>query len=274
MTPAHAWRRILKRVSRLLLPSSRRIVVHTHINDYGLLVLANEEVGRAIHFGKNYESSETRYLEKVIASDSICIDVGANIGYFAMLMAKIASKGKVYAFEPIPLNASLLRASAELNGFVNVQIIQSAVGAAEGEADLAQSSDSAYSSIRDTKRKPIERVIRVPMVTLDKFAEDHIVDPIAVLKVDVEGAEDLVLCGSHRLLSDPMRRPRRVMIELSDENLTVYETHTFDIVNKMRSIGYTPFFVDKNGELSEFRMKELNKFYNVVFLAPEATYRG
>jgi FkbM family methyltransferase len=262
------WRRFNKRLSRSLVPDSRRTVIQTRINGYTLLVLANEDVGRAIHFGRDFESLETRYLQTAIGTDSICMDVGANIGYFTMLMAKAARLGKVYAFEPAPLSASLLRASAELNRFENIEVIESAVGASDGEVAFTQSADSAYSSIRDTERRAVERVIRIPMTSLDSFIKSRSIQSVAVLKIDVEGAEGLVLDGSHALLSDIARRPRVILMELYDGNLSPYGTCASVIVDRMRAFGYTPYFVSETAELATFRAAALQSLYNVVFLAP------
>lgn len=270
MTLTRIWRRAIRNLSRRFFPESPRKVIHTRINDYNLLVLANEDVGRAIHFGHSYESSETAYLRKIITPDTICLDVGANVGYFSMLMAALAYRGNVYAFDPLPLNAALLRASAELNDFKNIKIIESAVGASDGEVSLTQSTDSAYSSIRDTKRKAVERIIRVPMITLDTFITNYSIQAVDVIKIDVEGAEGLVLNGSRALLSDAVRRPRVILMELVEENLRSYDTCATAIIDIMRSFSYTPFFISSAAELTPFRMEKLEEFYNVLFLDPRS----
>lgn len=275
MKPLRVWRRAIKRLSRVWLPSSRKTVAHSHINNYDLLVLANEEVGRAIHFGKNYEQAETAYMQKVIDPTSVCVDVGANVGYFAMLMAKNAYKGRVFAFEPIPLNAALLRASVELNGFSNVEIIECAIGDSDTEVTLSQSTDGAYSSLHDTARKSVERLIRVPMITLDSFVQSRSIPSIHVLKIDVEGAEALVIEGARTLLEDTAKRPSFILMELADMNLKYFNTNASAIVEKMHELGYIPYFVDNNTTLMPFRADALDTFYNVLFLASGlSTVRG
>ncbi len=269
MTPSRIYRRVIKRISRYWLPDSKKKVIHTHVNGYELLVLANEEVGRAVHFGQRYESPETNYLQKIITSNSVCIDIGANIGYFTILMAKTAISGRVYAFEPIPLNASLLRASVELNELDNVEIIESAVGATDGQTTLSQSTDGAYSSIRNTARKAVERLIHVPITTLDTFVRERSLYSIDVLKVDVEGAEGLVLMGSQELLRDRKRKPRVILMELFDENLSSYDTSASALIDIIQGFGYTAFFVNNKVELVPFKSEGLDEFYNVMFLTKE-----
>jgi FkbM family methyltransferase len=254
------------RFSRIWFPESKKVVVHTRINDYDLLVLANEDVGRQIHYVGSYESAETDFLRKEIFTDSICVDVGANVGYFAMLMAQSAHKGSVHAFEPIALNAALLIASAELNGFTNISINQCAVGDINGDVSFSQSSDSAFSSMLDTDRKPLDRTISVPCVTLDKYLDDARVRRVDVLKADVEGAEEMVITGAKNLLSDEKRKPRVILMELFETNLQTFGSTVWAVVEKMHNFGYRPFVIDERGEILPFTEELKLRYYNVLFL--------
>lgn len=259
------WRRLVKRLSRTFLPEARKKVVHTSINGYQLLVLANEEVGRSIYFGRNYESEETTYLKSFLSIDSVCMDIGANIGYFALLMASCSPQGRVYAFEPIELNAALLKASAALNRISNVEVINCAVGATIGKATFSQSVDSAYSSLHPTDRNPHERDIFVTVTTVDQFVKQNCLGKIDVLKADVEGAEGLVISGASILLSDATRRPRLVFLELYQPNLDPFKTDILTIVAMMRNFGYSPFYIGAGGVRVPYSDSAKRKYYNVFF---------
>lgn len=265
MTRTRIWKRLVKKLSLLVVPKTRKKVLHTHINGYQILVLANEDVGRSIRFSCDYEPAETMFLTKFLSDDSICLDVGANVGYYTLLMAVHAPRGQVYAFEPIEINAALLRASTALNGLSNIEIIRSAIGATIGETRFSQSVDTAYSSLFATDRNPTEREISVQVTTLDQFVKEHSLSKIDVLKVDVEGAEGLVVEGAKLLLSDPARRPRLVLLELYQPNLAPFKTDVLSIVNLMVKVGYTPFFVSTSGGRVPFSTGALNEFYNVFF---------
>ena len=254
------------RASRIRWPETNLKVVHSRINEYDLLVLANEDVGRAIYFGGSYEPDETKYLRRVIGCDAVCVDVGANVGYFTMLMAQAASGGSVHAFEPIPLNAALLRASIELNGFKNIRLNQSAVGDSEGVVSFSQSSDSAYSSIHDTERKPLDRTFDVPVITLDGYLDREGIERVDVLKADVEGAEGLVVAGAARLLSDERRRPQVIMLELFDQNLQAFDSSVKIVTENMETFGYKPFIVNEEGEMVPFTDELKARYYNVLFI--------
>ena len=194
------------KVSAVRCPKSRRKVIHSRINGYDLLVLGNEDVGRSIYFGGSYESAESRYLASRISSDSVCVDIGANIGYFTLLMAKGASEGSVHAFEPIPLNTSLLHASIELNGFTNIWVNQSAVGDRTGEISFVQSSDSAYSSLFDYRSQIPRPHYTGAHRSLDEYVSHTGITRVDILKADVEGAEGLVVAGASQLLRDKTKK--------------------------------------------------------------------
>ena len=89
--------------SQLVLPRGKRRIVHSFLPDYEMLVFANEDVGRQIWLFGNYEVDETRFFKEQIQPTDICLDVGGNVGYFSLLMSRLASDGSVHVFEPIPM---------------------------------------------------------------------------------------------------------------------------------------------------------------------------
>lgn len=265
--------RIAKRLSRLW-PERGPRVMQTAINGYDLLVLANEEVGRAIHYGRDFEREETEFLRRVIADDAVCIDVGANVGYFTLLMSRCAPHGEVHAFEPQELNAALLRASVALNACANVSVVESAVGAAPGVVELVQSTDSAYSSLHDTGRKAVHRRVRVPMTTIDHYVQARGLPRVDVLKADVEGAEGLVIDGARELLDDPARRPSLVMLELYGPNLAPFGTDVAEVIGRMRGLGYAPHVLEPVRGLIPAGTAPPDGVYNVFFIPRGGTANG
>ena len=257
------------KISNILLPVGERKVLQTQVNGYALLVIANEDVGRLIHFLGCYEPGETALIRQITRADSICVDVGANVGYFTILMASVANEGTVHAFEPIPLNAALLRASAELNGLRNVRVNECAVADHHGVVSFSQSTDSAYSSIRDTGRKPSERTFSTSVIALDEYLDRERVRRVDILKVDAEGAEALIVAGASRLLGDDRRKPRLVILELYDQNLQAFGSSVETVIERMGGYGYKPFVVSPQGELLPYVDQFKARYYNVVFTVPE-----
>src|SRR5215831_14928595 len=245
-------RHLLLKLSSILCPQEKPKVVHSRVNGYDLLVFANEDVGRSIHFCGTHETPETNYFAKSVAPNSICVDIGANVGYFTILMAKIAHAGSVHAFEPISLNAALLRASMEINSLTNIVVNECAVGDRTGSASFVRCFDSAYSSFHDTGRRHSNGTITVRMVTLDDYIQSSGVSRVDILKADVEGAEGLVVAGASQLLSDRERRPRLVLLELFENNLRAFGSSVRKIVEDMERRDYVPYVLSDDGHLVRF----------------------
>jgi FkbM family methyltransferase len=140
----------------------------------------------------------------VLKPGDCAIDVGAHIGFFTMQMAAaVGPEGRVYAFEPLDLNADLLEQSIAENGFGGrIDFRRAAAGAAPGMATLTfpvetLNSGGAY-LLRDGAA-PLTGHLKkdVPMVALDAL---DLRRPARLIKMDVEGAEPQVLRGAAGIL--------------------------------------------------------------------------
>jgi FkbM family methyltransferase len=251
--------KVVWNASRVRISNSKRIVRQVRVNDCDLLVFANEDVGRSLWLLNEYEEAETSYYKRTIRSNDICLDVGANIGYFSLLMAKLAFAGEVHVFDPIQLNASMVKLNADLNSVEHIRVNALAVGAEEGFVAFSVSTDSAYSSMHATGRVAESKEISVPVVTLDVYLKQAGIPRVDILKVDVEGAEGLV--------GDPQRRPRSVLLELYEANLRPFDTTTSQIIHRMISFGYEPFVLE-GAALVPYQPSLLVSKYNVIFVAP------
>ncbi|MFX0133938.1 MAG: FkbM family methyltransferase [Candidatus Hodarchaeota archaeon] len=232
------------RFLRLFRPK-RRLIKQVEYMGNVYLVLANEDIGWRLITNKEYEREEIIFLEKLIREDDVCLDVGGNIGIYSVIMAKKASHGKVITFEPVPLNRNILAVNVILNGLNNVEIRENILNDTIGIVEFSVCEDTAYSSIRDTKRKVESFVLKVHSTTLDElFGREN--KKVDIIKIDVEGAELLVLKGGNKLLSNPKLRPRALLIELSPINETIYNYHPDDVIRYMNSHGYEVYSIENS----------------------------
>ena len=259
---------LLLKLSEWRFPKAFPRVLQRRIGDSWLLVLVNEDVGRQIAVLRRYEQTDSRALKTLIRPSDRCIDVGANIGYFTMLLAQSAPQGSVVAFDPIPLNHALLSASLELNGYSHVQAICSAVSDHEGNVSFVEAEDGAYSSLIDTGRVAAATRREVSACTLDSHWKSSGRSAIDVIKIDVEGAERLVIDGAKELMASDCH-PRVIMMELCDDNLLAYDASVEGLVARMNDLGYSAWFASKRG-LQKFENRHHNIHFNVFFLSPEA----
>ncbi len=229
-----------------------------------ILVRANEDVGKEILL-QRFEIEELRYLNEILPNDSMILDIGANIGLFSLVLASKSKNIKVHAFEPIQLNADLITVSKQINHLQNLTVNQTCVGATDGFVEFSVSTDSAYSSMIDSGRKQEAEKIICPVCRLDTYVQEANIEKIDFIKIDVEGAEKLVLTGAHALLTHQVLRPHLLMLELYDLNLKQYATSVNDIVQFMYSYKYEAYYL-RDKELFKFDpVLHANKIYNVFF---------
>jgi FkbM family methyltransferase len=130
----------------------------------------------------------------------VCLDVGANIGYYALLEGKYASK--VYAIEPVPENFALLNRNIALNGLKNVELFNYACSDHNGFLDIYLSDKCNLCSALRTDKNFGK--VSCKSVTIDSFVDDEEIDyrdTSILLRMDIEGYEYKVLEGALNLLS-------------------------------------------------------------------------
>lgn len=161
-----------------------------------------------------YEPHLTALLQDLLRPGTTFADVGANIGYYAMLGARLVGpSGRVVAFEPSPENCRLLLHSMQLNGFENVELFPVALSDVDGWSYLERhlGSNGSVHQIGVESSFDGWRTI-VPTFTLDRLYEG----PLDVMKMDVEGSEARVLRGATRVIEK--NRPV-ILTEVSDAML-------------------------------------------------------
>jgi|SRR3989344_1089398 len=153
---------------------------------------------RLNHVLESYEPETTQYFKKTIQPGMTVVDVGANLGYFTRLSAKLVGPtGHVYAFEPDADNFLLLKENTKQ--LKNVHIVQSAVSNREGTVTFYLSDKMGMHSLLECKNKGEQ--VTVSSTTLDCLSEKT---DINFVKIDVEGAEREVFQGMEKLL---LRKP-------------------------------------------------------------------
>ena len=139
-------------------------------------------------------SEEISFCNKQIQKNMNVIDIGANIGYYTVHLSNLVGpNGTVFAFEPDPLNFSILEKNIKLNDCKNVVLINKAVSNSCASTTLFQNSENSggHSLINSEN---IQKTITVDTITLDDYFK-NITISIDLVKIDVEGAEDFVING-------------------------------------------------------------------------------
>lgn len=147
-----------------------------------------------------YEDFETDLVKKEVRQGDVVIDIGANIGYYTTMFAKlVGNSGKVFAFEPDPTNYELLKKNIDANGFTNVILEQKALSDNHGKMMLNLNNKNTAGHHLDFKNENSVNSVKVDVLSLDDYFSDKNID-INFIKMDVEGAESNVIKGMPNIL--------------------------------------------------------------------------
>lgn len=186
-----------------------------------------------LSLGGHFEYGTEILYRKVIRSDMVVVDIGANVGIYTLHALKAGAE--VYAFEPTPETFNILRHNVALNGFEyspKVHLYNSAVSDREEMTEFAVVSNSCghNSMFRENKD---DKIIRVPTVRLDDTLDGIKID---CFKVDVEGAEMLVLNGMESLLKNNASVVG--FVEFAPGNLRRSGIEPRDLYDRLNQMGF------------------------------------
>lgn len=144
----------------------------------------------------SYEYRQRVLFEAMIKEGTVVFDIGAQAGFYTLLAAiLVGPRGRVYAFEPVPRNLFYLKEHLRLNNLSNVTVIEAAVADGCGSAALEAGPNPSEGRLASRGQ------LRVRTVSLDELiARQELPEP-DYLKIDVEGAELLVLKGAEATIA-------------------------------------------------------------------------
>jgi FkbM family methyltransferase len=156
-------------------------------------------------------------LRRLLAPGDVFYDVGANIGFFTILAARLVGpEGRVVAFEPVPACAQAVAHNIALNDFAHAEIREEAVGAAGGRARLLVVGEASWSHLASTGRHAdVRDEIDVTVVAVDELVQAGTIAPPDVVKIDTEGAELQAIAGMRATIE---RHRPAIVCELHDTN--------------------------------------------------------
>lgn len=206
-----------------------------------------------------FEPFETEIVKKEIKRGDTFLDIGANVGYYTLLAAKLVGKsGKVYAFEPDPHNFSILKKNVSLNGYNNVVLTNKAVSDYTGRTRLFLSEDNGGHH-RICSSPEERKSIFVDTVTLDDFFKQKKVQ-INFIKMDIEGAEGRALEGMTQLLKK--NRKVYLLTEFCPEVLELHGSSAKKYLNQLELLGFKLYYIQKGGREAVIKDKLLKVYIN------------
>ena len=199
-------------------------------------------------FRDDYEP-ELLYLERVLSPGKVFVDAGANFGIYTLLASKIVGEaGRVISFEPSSRVFPVLRRNISLNGFRNVLALPLALTDKPGRARLYYHSAVGCDSLgKDASFEQDAHTEEIVTESLDNVLKHTSVGRVDVIKMDVQGAEELALRGAKEIVAST--RPV-VIFEFFPEGAASLGLSPNGTWNFLEGCGYEFFIVDERGTAS------------------------
>ena len=242
-------------------------------NGYSIFKKVNE----ADNYYFDNEVTEQLLVRNFVKPGMVVFDVGSNVGDYSVLFSKIVgAKGKVYSFEATESTYNKLKQRIIQEKCRNVSAFHNAVYSENKQIEFNEFPEdySVWNSIGTPKMLnpdgsgeyvPIIKTEVVDAISLDSFCQQHNIEKIDYLKIDVEGAEWDVLQGASELLKN--KTVEFIQFEISQkmlEGLNRNAKSTFEILNKN---GYECHKISPNGEIGE-EVSDSNSFYENYIAFP------
>ena len=219
----------------------------------------------------DYEPDERRVMEVLAEGAGNVVDIGANVGWYALHFARLVGPagGRVLSFEPVPSTYAVLRRNCELNRECEwIELHNLGLSDTPGRAtfSIPQGTGSVAASGRAIKPEETNATVEVELATLDDVLDASPRGAISLVKCDVEGAEIFALRGAVRMLE----RDRPVLaLEMLRKWTAVYDYHPNDIIDLLAPFGYRCWAIE-GGELAAIdRVTEETTATNFFFFVDE-----
>lgn len=198
--------------------------------------------------GGNFEKYTREIFEDSVKEGNIVLDLGAHLGYYTLIAArKVGPRGKVFAFEPAPINLDFLKKNVDANNYSQrVTIVPKAISDAGGSGKLfleTLDSTMGYRMGRAPDDPAVKSVV-VETISLDEFFIDY-KEPISVIKMDIEGMEFKALRGMQKLLSK--NKNIKIISEFDSRKLVLCGTDPIKYLRALKDLAF---------ELTEINEKE------------------
>lgn len=179
----------------------------------------------------------------VLGKGDVILDIGSNIGYYALLEAKlVGDKGLVYAIEPVSASFEVLKENVMLNKYINIKLFKIALGDVNEVSEIYVTEKRNLSSLRKCEKTVYSEKVNVK--TVDSFLQDKKTPNL--IRMDVEGYEYNIIKGAQKILEENIK----IIMELHEGLMTqrqmkemfgILKTHGFNIYILLPVVWLPPY---------------------------------
>ncbi len=235
-------------------------------NKFYMLLNPTEHIQQQLFWYGCYEKELGDLLKKMLLSNDVFIDIGANIGYFSLLSATISPSVKVISFEPVKDLFQKLNENISINVCKNIVAINAAAGEMNEQRELYLSApDNLGMSSFHQPENYSGRKEKVEVIVFDDWFKTSGLTKIDLIKLDIEGSELAALKGMRMVLEE--QKPV-LIVEINPETLSLFGLRPVDIFNHLNQFNFDRFLISENGRLEHLNNDEVNQAINVLFIHP------
>jgi FkbM family methyltransferase len=176
---------------------------------------------------------EIHYLSQMIQPGDVCIDIGANLGYYSLIMSELAGiDGKVYAVEPIPLFQKIWKKNVSKSKWKNLELMPFALGEKNQQIKMGMPAPDGIVHHGMTKVVTEDSPVFDTYFSAEMRIPDELfshLDKLDFMKIDIEGYEFIALQHMKQIIS---KYKPKIQMEIS--------RNREEIVQLMRELGYLP----------------------------------
>jgi FkbM family methyltransferase len=213
-----------------------------------------------------HESETVHVFYELAGTAGVTLDVGAHVGYYALLAAHANPAGRVFAFEPMPRVRERLEGNIALNGAANVTCMSCALGSPAGQAEFFHVRDGIPSSsslsrgfMQSIAARDELTSSTVDVLEGDAFAAAHGIECVDLVKLDTETTEPAVVAG----MLGTLRRDRPPIIcEVLDAQAAR------ELQDLLDPLGYEYFLLTADGPLPRAHIRPDAVWPNYLFRMP------
>lgn len=234
---------IIIKDENIILEINNSIKMYCNMND-------KISIPQLFMYYSQYEIEERNMICTLISDNSTIFDIGANSGWYSLLLSTKFQNSKVFAFEPMPVTYNYLTKNIELNNATGIKSFN--IGFWNKEDTLkfnfyedltcATSVGDLYENRNDAK------IVEAKVKTLDNFVQENEIENIDFIKLDIEGAEYLALQGGKNVLSE--HKPV-LFVEMLRKWAAKFQYHPNDIIEYLNDMGYKCYYIVGDNKLKE-----------------------
>ena len=229
--------------------------------DFSLEVKTGDLISNYIYHFNTWEPSITQYIVESLEDlkGRSFVDIGANLGYFSVLVSKMNPESMVYSYEPMPLLYSSLKRNIEINSLSNIVTEQSAISNKIGSLEIFEGHPMNSGNCGVHKNAESKDGIHVKSILLLSEISKMKYQP-RIIKIDTEGSEDRILFQLDELIH---RLPKDIefLVEINPQLIGKQKAN--DILEQFLDFGFNAYEIENSYDIDFYLNQQKPSFRTV-----------